>query len=130
VNADALCPFRNNSPGACELDELGQSSCFGACDGVPERSELVITAAFVIFIWIRPPFAFDDKSLFLHALNRSIERSGAHAKLAVRSHRNVLNNGVAVPAVICQGHQNVKRGRRQGKKCINVGLGVGHVDQL
>ena len=70
--------------------------------------------------------ALDDQPLLLHALNRPVESSGAHLKLAVCSRGDILNDRVTVPIAISHGYQDVKRRRRKRQQVVDIGFRICH----
>src|SRR5262245_54852576 len=91
-----LCPFGNDSSCASELNHTRQSMGFGASDGQAEGRDPIISPSFVVVLGSSPGARFNDETLFLHPLNRPVQRTGAHLQFAVGSRSNILNNGVAM----------------------------------
>jgi len=62
-----------------------------------ERRQPVVPAPFVVELGRGTLVAFLDQPLFDHPLNRTVERTGAHAHRTVGSRSDFQNDGVAVP---------------------------------
>jgi hypothetical protein len=100
---------------------LRQPPDLGAGDALTERRQSVIAATLVV----RAGAAlldFDDEPLLDHPRNRSIERAGAQAKVAIGSRLHVLNDGVPVTLALGKREQDVQRGRRKRQEVVGSGF--------
>jgi hypothetical protein len=62
---------------------------------------------------------FDDEAVFEHALDGAIERAGAEAHGAGGAFGHILDDRVAVPVVVGEGHQDVERRGLQREEAVN-----------
>src|SRR5262249_20716444 len=123
-------PPRSESAGAGQLDQLREPPRFRASHLRAARRDAVISPSLVVQFWSRAFSSFDDQALLEHSLNRAVESPGAQFELVVRTGGDVLNDGVAVPVLIRQRHQNVEGRRRQRKKGICPEVIFGHMLHL
>jgi hypothetical protein len=111
-----LSPFRRKSFRTRKLDQLLQPPKFRMSHGRAEFRDLIVSAALIVILWRRPPPRFHDQTLFLHPLDRTVQRSGAEFDLATRPRRYVLDDCVSVTLSISKCHQDVKGRALQGKQ--------------
>src|SRR4029078_1609872 len=60
----------------------------------------------------------DDQPLLQHALNRSVERAGAHTQFPAGAFLDVLDDRVAVAGLLSQREEDVERCSRKGQEAV------------
>ena len=115
-------PSRREATGARHPDELRQPPRFRFGDRRAQRRDAVIAPSLVVVFRRRPFARLDEQSLLEHALNRSIERTGAELQLAAGSHGHILDDGVAVAVFACHREQDMERRRRKRQQFVDLVL--------
>src|SRR5689334_1214310 len=101
-----------------EPNELRETPHLSARGRGPERRYAVVAPALVVAD--RAALCdFRDQALLYHSGNGSIERSSAHAQLALGARFDILDDGVAMSLAVQDSQQDVKGGRRQGKEVVD-----------
>src|SRR5262245_48312875 len=88
-----LCPPGCESARTRQTHQLPQTPRFRTSDLGPEARDLVIPPPLVVMLRRRPVPGLDDQTLLEHSLNRSIQCSRTKLQLALRTQRNILNDG-------------------------------------
>src|SRR5262245_13865413 len=106
------CSLGRQSALAGEAKELRQPPHLRSRARVAEWCEAVVASPGVVTRGAAPG-DLADEALVDHAGDGPVERARAHAQLAAGPRLHVLNDRVAVPVLVEEREQNVKRRRRE-----------------